>query len=64
MRYDLKIDYRLGTKNSADALSRPIIDDDAEKELVEQKHKILDKLQHHLSENNHFLLNANYQVVI
>ena len=65
-RYDFKIDYRPGTKNPADALSRPLTDEDAEKELVEQNRKILDKLQHSLSENNESfesLLNASCQAV-
>ena len=62
-QYDFKIDYRPGSKNPADALSRPLIDEDAEKKLVEQNRKILDKLQQSLSENNHSLLNANYRAV-
>lgn len=62
-RYDFKIDYRPGTKNPADALSRPLADEDAEKELVEQNRRILDKLQQSLSENNHSLLNANCRAV-
>ena len=34
--YNFKIDFRLGTKNPADALSQPLPDEDAKKELVEQ----------------------------
>ncbi len=63
LRYDIKVDHCHGTKISADALSRPFTDKDTEKELVEQNGKILDKLQHFLSENNHSLLNANCQAV-
>lgn len=44
LRYDFKIDYRLRTKNLADALSQPLTDEDAKKELVEQNRKILNKL--------------------
>ena len=62
-RYDFKINYRPGSKNPADALSRPLTNEDAEKELVEQNRKIFDKLQHSLSENNESLLNASCQAV-
>ena len=47
-RYDFKIDYRPGTKIPADVLSRPFTDKDTEKKLVEENHKILDKLQYFL----------------
>ena len=57
--YDYKIDYRPGTNNPADTLSQPLIDKNAEKQLVEQNRKILDKLQQSLVENNNALLNVN-----
>ena len=59
LQYDFKIDYYVGSKNPADILSQPLTDKDAKKELVEQNQKILDKLQHSLSKNNHSLLNTN-----
>lgn len=62
-RYDFKIDYCPGTKNPADALSRPLTDENSEKDLVEQNRKILDKLQQSLSENNHSLRNVNCRAV-
>ena len=63
LHYDFRTDYRPGTKNLAYVLSRLITDKDAEKKLVEQKNKILDKLQHFLSQNNHSLLHANCRAV-
>ena len=62
-RYNFKIYYRPKTKTPADALSRSFLDKDNEKELVEQNRKILDRLQHSLSENHHSLLNAICQAV-
>lgn len=63
-QYDFKIDYRARSKNSADKLSRLLTENNVEKELVEQNRKILDKLQQSLSENNDYLLNTTYRVVI
>ncbi len=63
LRYEFKIDYCTGTKNTVDELSRPFTDKDTEKGFVEQNRKILDKLQHSLSENNYWLLNANCKAV-
>ncbi len=44
LRYNFKIEYCLGTKNPAVALSRPFTNKDTEQELFEQNRKILDKL--------------------
>ena len=63
LRYDFTIDYQIGSKNPADELWWLLIDEDAEKELVEQNWKILDQLKQSLSENNHSLLNANWWAV-
>ena len=62
-RYDFNIDYCLKIKNLADVLSRSFIDEDTEKNWVEQNRKILDKRQHFLSKSNYSLLNINPQAV-
>ena len=49
----------LETKIPDDEWSRPFTDNDADKELVEQKGKILDKLQYSFFNNNQFLLHVN-----
>ncbi len=64
LHYDYKIDYHLRTKNLANSFSHPLTNEDNKKELVEQNCKILEKLQHTLSEKNHLLLNTNSQAVI
>ena len=45
LRYDFKIDYCPGIKNLVDALFQPLTNKNANKKLVEQNWKILDKLQ-------------------
>ena len=62
-RCDFKIDYCPDTKNLANAFSRPLTYKDAEKMLVKQNRKILNKLQHSLSQSKHFLLHANCRAV-
>ena len=64
MHYDFIINYSPETKNLADALSQLLINKDAEKELVKQNCKILNKLQCSLSENPELLLNATCKAII
>lgn len=63
LRYNFKIDYRLGIKNPTNAISGPLTNKNIEKKLVEQNWKILKKLKQSLSENNHILLNINCQII-
>ena len=63
LRYDFKINNCLRFKNPAGVLSRLITYEDAEKRLVGQNRKILNKLQHFLSQNIHSLLHVNCQAV-
>lgn len=62
--YSFKIDHHLGTKNSFNKLSRPLIDKNSKKKLVEQKRKILNKLQQFSLQKNYSLFHPNHQAII
>lgn len=64
LQYNFKIDYRPKSKNLANVLSQPFANVLANKKLVKQNRKILDKLQHFLSKIMILYFLVNYQQVI
>lgn len=62
--YSFKIDHHLGTKNSFNKLSRPLINKNSKKKLVEQNREILNKLQHFSLRKNYSLFHPNHRAII